>query len=170
MKHLFRKGLLLVVFFACSIGLHAQSVSESEIPATVRKTINTLYPTIKDITWERTKDNSYSAVFLSNGSNTTVVIDQGGNVVTGADTNSGSTAKTSTEVKTSSNTLTSSSINYQDVPMAIKKQIETKCNPADILTVNKLKDKNGNDVFEFDLPTVRIIYDGMGNLLNEFSK
>ena len=172
MTNIIRNGMLLLVLLASSISLRAQSVSESEIPTAVRKTINTLYPTVKEIKWERTKSNSYSAVFLSNGSKTTLVIDPSGNVVTGDNSNSNVATKTSTDVKaTSSNTTTSSSnISYQEIPMSVRKQIETKCNPADILSVNKLKDKDGNNVYEFDLASMRIMYNEQGTLLNEFSK
>jgi len=153
-KNIIKKGVALVGLFFCSIILSAQTVSDTEIPIAVRKAINTQFPAVKEIKWERTKDNLYAAVFSLNGKYSTVFVTEEGGIVNRNNAVNPSFPK----------------FKYRDIPLSVRKHIEMKCNPSDMITVNKLKDKNGSDVYEIELPAKKIFFDKNGDVLNEFSK
>jgi hypothetical protein len=145
----------LILAFALNHLAWSQKINASQVPVPVLHTINTEYPAAKDIAWECTKDKLYSASFDVNGKENTFYLNANGSILTSA--------------MADKRAIESANFTYEQIPMKVRKQIEMKCDPAQVLCVNKLQ-KEKTDVFEINLRDRKLFYDANGVLINEFSK
>ncbi|MEI6816488.1 MAG: hypothetical protein WCL14_07740 [Bacteroidota bacterium] len=75
------KKIILMFLISMTIGLvHAQTVSENDLPEAVSKKFKKMYKTVTDADWSQTGDN-FKATFELNKLKNEIVMDEKGNIV-----------------------------------------------------------------------------------------
>ena len=121
---------------------HAQKISESEVPSSVKTTFSTLYPNTKVEKWEKEKDN-YKAKFDQKKAEMCIVIDPNGKLL-----------KTKTK------------IDHSLLPEAAKDYILKNYAGKKISEAKKSIDADGKVTYEAEVQETNLCFDSAGTFLN----
>ncbi|MDQ0781194.1 PepSY-like domain-containing protein [Chryseobacterium sp. W4I1] len=138
-----KKIVFLLTMTALAALFNAQKVQQKEVPASVQKSFQKQFPTVKEVKWEKENGN-YEAGFKSKEAETTVVIDPFGKIL-----------ETENEI----------GINALSVP--IKSYLAKNYPHQKIKEAAKITDAKGVVTYEAEMKGKDLIFDSKGNFLRE---
>lgn len=138
MKKLFTVLISIVFFYSgCT-----KQLKESDIPAAVKTKFASLYPSAKNVKWEK-EDGKYEAEFKQNRTEVSILIDGAGNFL-----------QTETEITISS--LPQRVLDYEAKQLSGKK----------IKEAVKIVDVTGKVTYEVEIGGVDYLFDANGDFIN----
>lgn len=138
-----KKLAILLTMITAVAFVNAQKVQQKDVPASVKKGFQKQFPTVKDVKWEKEKDN-YEAAFKSKGTKTSVVINYSGNIL-------------ETETEMNGNSLSA----------PIKGYLAENYPNQKIKEAAKITDAKGVITYEAEISGKDLIFDSKGNFLKE---
>ena len=134
------KLIITATLFFTSV-ISAQNI---EVPKEVKKTFSKKYPNISDVKWSKENSDAFEAEFNLNGTKTSVVIKEEGNIEE-----------------------TESAINIKDLPQNVVPYIKDNYAGYTITETAKIVDENGNVFFEAEISKEKtskdLLFDTKGN-------
>lgn len=137
-KSIFLLAAVTYVSFA-----NAQKVSEKEVPAVVKSTLQKEYPNAKNLKWDK-ENNNYEAEFEMAKINYSVLIDASGKMI-------------ETEVE----------INIDKLPANSKTYVTKNYPNKKIKEAAKITDTKGTITYEVEIDGRDLIFDNSGKFLKE---
>ncbi|UWX61788.1 PepSY-like domain-containing protein [Chryseobacterium oranimense] len=138
------KKLATLLIITTTVALvNAQKVQQKDVPASVQKSFQKQFPTVKDVKWEKEKDN-YEAGFKMNGTETSVLINTTGNIL-------------ETEREIDSNSLSA----------PIKGYVAKNYPHQKIKGAAKITDDKGVVTYEAEINNKDLIFDNKGKFIKE---
>lgn len=138
-----KKLSILLTLSAGAVLINAQKVQQKDVPASVQKSFQKQFPTVKYVKWEKEKGN-YEAGFKVNGTETSIVINSSGNIL-------------ETETEINSNSLST----------PIKEYIAKNHPHQKIKEAAKITDAKGLITYETEVNGKDLIFDSKGKFLKE---
>lgn len=137
------KSMLLVAFaMVVSLGF-SQKVKSADVPVVVRNAFEKQYPTAKEVTWDKEK-NQYEASFDLNKIDQSVLMDDAGKIV-------------ETEVE----------IEMNQLPKGVLDYVKKNYKGASVKEAAKITDSNGIVTYEAEIKGVDLLFDSNGKFIKE---
>ncbi|HTF04609.1 MAG TPA: PepSY-like domain-containing protein [Bacteroidia bacterium] len=137
---------ILLAFVISSCTATAQELKSADVPAPVRTAFEKLYPSVKDVDWEK-EDANYEAEFEISKTEQSVVFDALGNLL-------------ETEVE----------IAVSELPKAASEYVAKNHAGTKISEAAKITDAQGTVTYEAEVGKSDLIFDAQGNFIKEIKE
>lgn len=138
-----KKLIMLLTIVAGTVVMKAQKIQQKEVPASVQSALKKQFPDLKNVKWEKEKEN-YEAGFQSKGIAYSVLLNASGNIV-------------ETEVP----------VPIKDLPVPAREFILKKYPDHKIKEAAKITDSKGVETYEAEVNGMDLIFDTQGNFIKE---
>ena len=138
-----KKSLLFIALVMMVSLSFAQRIKSAEVPAVVKAAFQKLYPTAKDVKWDKEKAQ-YEASFDLNKADQSVLIDESGIIV-------------ETEVE----------IELNQLPKGVVEYVKANYKGATIKEVARITDASGAITYEAEIKGMDLLFDSSGKFLKE---
>ncbi len=140
-----KKIMLFLLLAGMLQNLSGQKISASKVPAPITNAFKKQYPDVKSVTWETEKGN-FEANFKRNGTATSVLYDENGNL-----------EETEVDIKVS------------ELPASVGTYVKAHYKST-IKEASKITKPNGEITYEATLSNTDVIFDSNGNYLKEMKE
>ncbi len=137
-----KSAVTMIVMFFATLSF-AQKVQERNVPANVKSTFQKMYPTAKEVKWDKEGD-SYEASFDLTKTDNSVLIDAQGNII-------------ETEVE----------IELSVLPKGILDYVKTQYPGKQIKEGAKITDAKGTVTYEVEIKGIDLIFDSNGKFIKK---
>lgn len=130
----------MAAMFAVTL-VNAQKISDKEVPAVVKSTLQKNYPDAREVKWEKEKGN-YEAGFEHNHSEYSLLMDVSGKII-----------ETEIEIK------------KEELPLKVKEYVAKNYAGSKIKEAAKITDAKGVVTYEAEVNGMDLIFDAQGNFI-----
>ncbi len=138
-----KKSIVIVFAGMLSSCVFAQKIKEKDVPAAVKVEFQKLYPTAKEVKWEK-EDGNYEVNFDFNKADYSVLMNESGSVL-------------ETEVE----------IELSQLPAGVIEYVKTNYNGQNVKEAAKITDANGVVTYEAEIKGKDLIFDSTGKFIKE---
>jgi hypothetical protein len=138
-----KKAVTMMVAGMITSFSFAQKIQEKNVPTAVKNSFNKIYPSAKEVKWEKEKDN-YEVSFDANKVDNSVLFDADGKVV-------------ETEVE----------IELNQLPSGVLEYVKTHYSNQKVKEAAKITDAKGTLTYEAELKGMDVLFDSTGNFIKE---
>lgn len=138
-----KKTMLLVAFaMVVSLGF-GQKIKSANVPAVVKNAFEKQYPTVKEATWDKEK-NQYEASFDLDKVDHSVLMDESGKII-------------ETEIE----------IELNQLPKGVVDYVKKNYKGASVKEAAKITDANGTVTYEAEIKGMDLLFDSNGKFIKE---